>query len=90
MLTKSIPCNPSAIHTHNYDMRGLIGRGRAEGFGWQLLGETYGLFEMLRDMCRFRVYRELLRGILKRRVRSSAELLFPAVEMWQLADVGRR
>ncbi|MCD4749635.1 MAG: glycosyltransferase [Thermoanaerobaculales bacterium] len=68
-----------AIHTHNYDMRGLIGRCRAEGFGWRFLGETYGLFEMLRDMCRFRVYRELFRGILKRRVRSSAELLFPVL-----------
>ncbi len=67
------------LHTHDYDFRALLRRCRSEGFGWRALGERYTLGRALRDMLKPRVYRTLLGGVLRGRVRSSAELLFPWV-----------
>jgi rhamnosyltransferase len=65
------------LHTHDYDLRGLLRRCRSEGYGWRTLGERYTFGRALRDMLRPSVYRTLAGGILRGRVRSSAELLFP-------------
>jgi rhamnosyltransferase len=67
----------AVLHTHDYDLRTLLRRCRSEGFGWRSLGESYRLHHMVRDMLTPRIYRELLGGLLRGRVRSSAELLFP-------------
>lgn len=70
---------PSAavFHTHDYDLRALIKRCAAEGYGWQALGLRYGLGDLLGDLFVWDVYREQLRGVVRRRIRSAAELFFP-------------
>jgi len=77
---------PSAAvyHTHDYDLRSLKRRCRSEGYGWRLLGERYYLSDMVRDMAQPHLYRELLRGVVRRRVRRPAELLFPWLRPWML------
>lgn len=67
------------LHTHDYDFKTLLRRCRSEGYGWRSLGERYTLGRALLDMLKPRVYRNLAGGLLRGRVRSSAELLFPWV-----------
>jgi len=69
----------TVVHTHVYDLRGLVRRCLSEGFGWRSMGETYSLRDMTRDMLQRKVWGELARGLRARRVRSSAELLFPCL-----------
>jgi rhamnosyltransferase len=64
-------------HTHDYDLRALLRRCRSEGFGWYTLGVRYSLGDAVRDMLKPRVALTLLGGLVRGRVRSSAELLFP-------------
>ncbi len=71
-------------HTHDYDLRSLKRRCESEGFGWQMLGETYAMSDMLRDMVRRRVQGELWRGVLRGRVKNAAEFLFPWLRPWML------
>lgn len=66
-------------HTHNYGMRSLLRRCQSEGFGWRTIGEKYSLYDMLADLMQPRVYADLLLGLVKGRIRSSAELFFPVL-----------
>lgn len=67
----------AVIHTHNYELRSLWRRCLSEGFGWRLLGERYTLADMLRDGLMPRVHKDLVRGVVRGKVVSSAEFLFP-------------
>ncbi len=67
----------AVYHTHDYDLRALTRRCQSEGWGWQMLGEAYGVGDALRDLLRLPVHRELLRGLRQGRVRTTAEFLFP-------------
>ena len=69
--------NAAVYHTHNYGMNSLLRRCESEGFGWRTVGETYSFFDMLRDLAQPRVYLDLLRGLARGEIRSSAEFLFP-------------
>lgn len=64
-------------HTHNYDLRPLWRRCSSEGFGWRLVGEKYSLTDMVRDSLQLRVHKDLIQGLVRGRVRTSAEFLFP-------------
>jgi rhamnosyltransferase len=69
----------AVFHTHDYDLRSLIRRCRSEGFGWRSLGIDYSLWDAIRDMLKPGMYFTLMKGVLRGRVRTSAELLFPWV-----------
>jgi len=73
----AIAPNATVYHTHNYGMRSLLRRCESEGFGWRTIGETYTVFDMLRDLAQPRVYADLLRGLRRGEIRSKAELFFP-------------
>jgi rhamnosyltransferase len=66
-----------AIHTHDYDLKALLRRCRAEGFGWRTLGETYPLGCLANDIFKLHNYRELIAGLKSRQIRKAAELVFP-------------
>ncbi len=70
---------PEALvhHTHNYGLRSLTRRCRSEGYGWRALGETYDLSALVADMTSGPIFLDWLSGLRSRRVRSSAEFLFP-------------
>jgi len=74
-----ITARPDAAvhHTHDYDLRSLARRCRSEGYGWRSLGLRYSLWDAIRDMLKAGIYRTLLGGLVRGRVRSAAELLFP-------------
>ena len=74
----------AVYHTHDYDMRSLRRRCESEGLGWRLLGESYDFGDMVRDMMKPGVYRELWRGLVRRKVRKPAELFFPWLRPWML------
>ena len=65
------------IHTHNYRLRSLWRRCQSEGFGWRLLGERYSFLDMVRDGLQPRVHRDLMQGLVRGKVDSSAEFWFP-------------
>lgn len=66
-----------AYHGHHYDLKSLIKRCENEGFGWKYVGVKYSFAQMLKDLKQpMWVYGKLIRGILKREIRNSAELLF--------------
>jgi rhamnosyltransferase len=67
----------AVLHTHDYDLRSLLRRCRSEGYGWRTLGVRYSLGDAVRDMLKPRMYLTLASGLLRGRVRSLAELLFP-------------
>ena len=67
----------AVIHTHNYDLRSLWRRCLSEGFGWRLLGERYSFADMVQDGLQPRVHKDLMRGLVRGRIASSAEFLFP-------------
>lgn len=71
-------------HTHDYDLRSLGRRCRSEGYGWHLLGETYRVSDLLRDLVRPRLALELLCGILRGRVRKGSEVVFLWYRPWML------
>lgn len=71
--------NAAVFHTHDYNLRSLVRRCRSEGFGWRSLGVNYSLWDAVRDMLKPGMYLTLLKGVLRGRVRTSAELLFPWV-----------
>lgn len=64
-------------HTHQYRMKSLLRRCESEGLGWRTVGETYSFVDMLADLAQPRVYADLLRGLVRGRIRSAAELFFP-------------
>ena len=66
-------------HTHAYDLRSLTRRCRSEGWGWRSLGMRYSLWDAARDMLKPGVWRTLLGGLARGRVRTPAELLFPCL-----------
>jgi glycosyltransferase involved in cell wall biosynthesis len=72
----------AVYHTHNYDLDSLRRRCLQEGFGWRSVGEKYSLFDMVADLVSGRRYAELLRGVQERRIRTSAEFLFPFLRPW--------
>jgi len=65
--------------THDYDLRSLIRRCQNEGVGWRNLGIDYSLWDATRDMLEPGMYFTLLKGIVRGRARTSAEVLFPWV-----------
>ncbi len=68
----------AAVHTApDHDRRALARRFRSEGYGWYTLGVRYSLGDALRDMLRPGVILTLLGGLVRGRVRTSAELLYP-------------
>jgi len=67
----------AVFHTHDYDLGGLIRRSWAEGEGWRRLGERYFLRDALADAFDPGVWRDWQAGRRARRLRSSAEWLFP-------------
>jgi len=69
----------AVIHTLDFDLRSLIRHCRDEGFGWRTLDIHYSLWDAARDMLKPGVYFTLLKGLVRGRVRTSAELLFPWV-----------
>ncbi len=69
----------AVFHTHDYTLRSLVRRCRSEGFGWRSLGVNYSLWDAVRDMLKPGMYVTLLKGVVRVRVRTSAELLFPWV-----------
>ncbi len=69
----------AVFHTHDYDLRSLIRRCRSEGFGWRSLGIDYSMWDAIRDMLKPGMYFTLLKGVVRGRVHTSAELLFPWV-----------
>jgi len=70
----------AAVHqSHAYDLRSLTRRWRSEGWGWRSLGLRYTLWDATRDMLNPGIYRTLLSGLARSRVRTSAELLFPCL-----------
>jgi len=79
----------TVYHTHVYDFRGLSRRCQQEGFGWRLVGERYRLWDMIRDTASWPKYRELLRGLRARQVRTLAEFLFPFLRPWLVFKGGR-
>jgi glycosyltransferase involved in cell wall biosynthesis len=69
--------NALAYHAHTYSLSSLINRCENEGFGWKIVGEKYGLKQMFKDLIQKRwVYGALVRGILKKEITNSAEVLF--------------
>jgi rhamnosyltransferase len=70
---------PEALvhHTHRYGFGSLCRRCAREGFGWRWLGHRYSAADMMADLMQPRVLADLLRGLVRRRVRTVAELLFP-------------
>ncbi|MEW6071631.1 MAG: glycosyltransferase, partial [Planctomycetota bacterium] len=77
-------------HTHDYDLRSLVRRCTSEGAGWRALGERYSLGSLLADLAIPRVYLTLAGGLLRGRVRTLAELLFPLVRPLALFYGSRR
>ena len=69
----------AVYHSHNYDLASLARRCQSEGWGWQMLGESYRLRDAVRDICRRSILRDLWQGIRQRQIRSLAELAFPVV-----------
>jgi hypothetical protein len=67
----------AVYHTHDYNLRTLVARCRAEGLGWRYLGEDYRLRDALSDAFQTRTLRDLAAGLVRLRVRTPAELLFP-------------
>jgi len=67
----------AVFHSHDYDVRSIVARCRAEGAGWRVVGERYELIDALADLTTARVYRNLLRGLRHGRIHSTAELLYP-------------
>lgn len=74
----------AVFHTHDYTLGALVRRCQSEGLGWRLLGESYSLLDMLRDMATPRMWKELLKGLRERRVKMPSELLFPWIRPWML------
>ena len=70
---------PEALvhHTHNYSTRSLLRRCSSEGYGWRTLNEPYAFSDMAGDMAHGATLRDLASGIRHRRIRTTAELLFP-------------
>ncbi len=64
-------------HTHAHDLGSLARRFRSEGCGWRTLGQRYTVWDAVLDMLKPGIYRTLLGGLARGRVRTSAELLFP-------------
>jgi rhamnosyltransferase len=64
-------------HTHDYTYSQLRRRCEDEGYGWKLVGESYGLAQALRDTFIFKNYRELLSGISDRKVKKWSEIVYP-------------
>jgi hypothetical protein len=72
-------------HSHDYNLSSLVRRCASEGFGWRTLGMRYSLWDAARDMIKPVMLRTLAGGLVRGRVRSSAELLFPwlrPVALW--------
>ena len=74
----------SVFHTHDYDLGSLGRRCRSEGYGWRLLGEDYHLSDMLRDLAQPRLWKEVLSGLRRGRIRGVAEVVFPWFRPWML------
>ncbi len=74
----------SVFHTHDYDVGSLSRRCQSEGYGWRTLGETYRVWDLLRDWMQPRVVVELARGLLRGEARSPAAILFPWLRPWML------
>jgi rhamnosyltransferase len=72
------------LHSHDYGLATLSRRCESEGYGWRLLGESYMLRDMVADMLRWDVHRELVSGIMTGRARTPAELVFPWLRPWKL------
>jgi rhamnosyltransferase len=64
-------------HTHDYDYRQLRDRCLKEGYGWRLVDENYSFRQAVRDTMHMKNYRELLHGVLKRRITRWSEFVFP-------------
>jgi rhamnosyltransferase len=64
-------------HTHDYTYSQLRRRCEDEGYGWSLVGESYGLVQALQDTFIIKNYRELLRGIRDREVKKWSEIVYP-------------
>jgi rhamnosyltransferase len=67
----------AVVHSHDYDLKGLLQRCQREGFGWRLVGVKYGLLEMLYDLFSPRKYGALMAGLWHGEVQSLAEVLYP-------------
>ncbi len=74
----------AVLHTHHYDLSGLLRRSRAEGEGWRRLGERYRLRDALADALSSGVWRDWRAGARSGGLRNGAEWLFPLVRPWAL------
>lgn len=75
---KIISSNRSiAYHGHNYNLRTLINRCQNEGLGWRCAGVKYSFKQMLSDLLPRKIlYKCFLKGLLKREIKTIAEILF--------------
>ncbi len=74
----------AVFHTHDYDLRSLSRRCQSEGYGWRMLGETYRVWDLVRDWVQPRVVAELGRGLIRGPARKPAAVLFPWLRPWML------
>ncbi|GAX62978.1 glycosyltransferases [Candidatus Scalindua japonica] len=66
-----------AYHGHNYNLKSLINRCENEGLGWRYAGVRYPFSQMIGDVIQKRwVYKILIKGLLKREIKTLAETLF--------------
>jgi rhamnosyltransferase len=71
------------FHAHDFTYAQLKKRVQDEGFGWRLVGVSYSLGHLFRDLFRWRKYVELFQGLVQGRVKSVSEILFPVVRpLW--------
>ena len=69
----------AVLHSHTYDVRTLWRRAASEGFGWKLLGESYGLESLGRDLRHAETWRLWREGRESGELSVLAERLFPLV-----------
>lgn len=71
--------NAMCYHGHTYTVCDLVKRCENEGLGWRMVGQTYSLTEMVRDLFNLKIYRQLFNGMKTHQVKRLSELLFPLI-----------
>lgn len=75
----AFPDDAAVLHHHNYSLRGVYRRCRNEGLALREMGCSYSETEMIADLLRLDNYVQLLRETWHGRIRSAAEVLYPAL-----------
>ncbi|MCK4829997.1 glycosyltransferase, partial [bacterium] len=66
-----------AYHGHSYNLKSLKNRCENEGLGWKCAGVKYRFPRMVRDLVQGKwVYGLLLKGLIKKEIRTVADVLF--------------